>query len=95
MSNPCYYCEYDRKTGCGSCIHDSDGPDIGDFERLKSDITVRDQYVEELRQRERELLDKLNVAREALLNVEGMLDELRDYPVTYDLILEALNKLES
>jgi hypothetical protein len=30
------------------------------------------------------------VLREALENYEGMLDELRDYPITHDLIIEAL-----
>ena len=37
--------------------------------------------------------DALKVARDALNDCEGALDECRDYPITYDAILEALAKI--
>ena len=40
-----------------------------------------------------ELEAALKVARDALNDCEGALDECRDYPITYDAILEALAKI--
>ena len=40
-----------------------------------------------------ELESALKVARDALNDCEGALDECRDYPITYDTILEALAKI--
>ena len=39
------------------------------------------------------LKSALKVARDALNDCEGALDECRDYPITYDTILEALAKI--
>ena len=41
------------------------------------------------------LPEAIALAREALTNCEGMIDELRDYPVTHDSIIEALAALDS
>ena len=41
------------------------------------------------------LPEAIALAREALTNCEGMIDELRDYPVTHDSIIEALAALEA
>ena len=40
-----------------------------------------------------ELEAALKVARDALNDCEGALDECRDYPITYDTILETLAKI--
>jgi len=52
----------------------------------------RDSF-EQLRQRVVELEAALMVAKAALNDCEGALDECRDYPITYDTILEALAKI--
>jgi uncharacterized coiled-coil protein SlyX len=46
--------------------------------------------IEELEQHLAEREKQVTLLREALENYEGMLDELRDYPITHDLIIEAL-----
>ena len=38
--------------------------------------------------------EALKMAREALLNCEGALDEIRGYPVTVDLVIEALAAID-
>ena len=50
---------------------------------LKNNITICSVRIKELSQ-------QVTLLREALENYEGMLDELRDYPITHDLIIEAL-----
>ena len=39
--------------------------------------------------------EALRLAREALENCEGMVDELRDYPITHDLLIEALAAIDA
>ena len=39
--------------------------------------------------------EAIALAREALTNCEGMIDELRGYPVTHDSIIETLAALEA
>ena len=50
---------------------------------------VTDQPVEDPRD------EALRLAREALENCEGMVDELRDYPITHDLLIEALAAIDA
>jgi hypothetical protein len=45
---------------------------------------------ESLRQQLAAALAACKLKDEALRNCEGMLDELRDYPITHDAIIEAL-----
>ena len=35
----------------------------------------------------------LKVARDALIDCEGALDECRGYPITYDTVIEAIAKI--
>ena len=53
---------------------------------LPPDDVVRDPRVAELEAVLRE-------CREALVHCEGVLDEVRDYPITYDLTIEAITKI--
>ena len=39
--------------------------------------------------------EALRLAREALENCEGVVDELRDYPITHDLLIEALAAIDA
>lgn len=61
-----------------------------DFE---SDVDTVTQHNVELQLETIALKSALNVARDALIDCEGALDECRDYPITYDTILEALAKI--
>ena len=46
--------------------------------------------IEQIRQQLAAALAACELKDEALQNCEGMLDELRDYPITHDAIIEAL-----
>lgn len=37
---------------------------------------------------------QIAMMREVLLTVEGMFDEIRDYPITHDMVIEALAATE-
>ena len=50
--------------------------------------------IEKLRQRVAELEAVLRECREALLHCEGVFDEVRGYPITYDLTIKATAKID-
>ena len=57
------------------------------------DVDTVTQHNVELQLETITLKSALNAARDALIDCEGALDECRDYPITYDTILEALAKI--
>ena len=61
-----------------------------DFE---SDVDTVTQHNVELQLETIALKSALNVARYALNDCEGALDECRGYPITYDTVIEALAKI--
>ena len=57
-------------------------------------IANKNIEIEQLRQRVQELEAVLRECLEALLHCEGVFDEVRGYPITYDLTIEAIAKID-
>lgn len=65
------------------------GPNAS-FDGYDSDLASAGILIESLRQQLAAALAACKQKDAALQNCEGMLDELRDYPITHDAIIEAL-----
>ena len=65
------------------------GPNAS-FDGHDSDLASAGMLIESLRQQLAAAIAACELKDEALQNCEGMLDELRDYPITHDAIIEAL-----
>ena len=63
---------------------------ITDPDSLYDEIESLRQQLAASQKREAAALAACKLKDEALQNYEGMLDELRDYPITHDAIIEAL-----
>ncbi len=69
--------------------HKQYGPNAS-FDGYDSDLASAGILIESLRQQLAAAIAACKLKDEALQNCEGMLDELRDYPITHDAIIEAL-----
>ena len=53
-------------------------------------MSIDTPKLDELQRQVLELQSAILIKNQALQNCEGMIDEIRDYPVTYDSVIEAL-----